>query len=67
TYKIKTYTTPGWPSDVKLFISTDCTGPYGTMDGNDVIYDVHWVNLVSWGESGIPSKMMSTCRNHYDR
>ncbi|KAF8923112.1 hypothetical protein BGZ47_005041, partial [Haplosporangium gracile] len=37
TYKIKTYTNPGWPSDVKL--STDCMGSYGIMGGNDAIDD----------------------------
>ncbi|KAF9369367.1 hypothetical protein CPB97_003643 [Podila verticillata] len=52
---------------IKLFSTNDCTGNYQTLGSNGKAYNTYWVNSVSWGKEGIPSRTQIVARNILDK
>ncbi|KAF9896597.1 hypothetical protein BX616_007141 [Lobosporangium transversale] len=51
--------------DVKLFSSTDCTGSYTPLAKGKTQYNAQWVDSMSFGKSGIPSRDPTSCPNYF--
>lgn len=51
---------------IRVFSKSDCTGNYGTLK-NGIVNNAQWVNSISFGKAGIPSKDSPWgCANFYD-
>ncbi|ORZ20884.1 hypothetical protein BCR41DRAFT_350457 [Lobosporangium transversale] len=51
--------------NVKLFSTTDCTGSYSTLGLGKPQYNAYWVNSMSFGKAGIPSRNPTSCPNYF--
>ncbi|KAF9105259.1 hypothetical protein BGX27_009709 [Mortierella sp. AM989] len=63
TQTAKIYNRDG--GDVKLFSTNDCTGSYSNLGTGKTQSNAEWVNSMSLGKSGIPSRDPSSCPNYF--
>ncbi|KAG0217303.1 hypothetical protein BGX33_010949 [Mortierella sp. NVP41] len=63
TQTAKIYNRDG--GDVKLFSTTDCTGNFSKLSEGKTQSNAQWVNSMSFGASGIPSRDPASCPNYF--